>query len=146
MRLTHISFVNEQQIALGIKLGLDLRSKSVTVAAAEISDVLSKKFWGESCLGSPSEKQCELAKKFGFDISSSSRQVGNAVIEDIMLQLNHESIEKESLEPGVVVRNVHDQRKQSLVISSIAEDGTVYFKGGNGKRAWARSLVRIKGD
>ena len=35
------------------------------------------------------------------------------------------------------------QRK--LVISSIQPGGTVYFKGGNRARAWARSLVRVNG-
>ena len=64
------------------------------------------------------------------------------MFDDLMTELNHETIENEALAPGVTVTNVHDNLGISLVVSSIQPDGTVYFRGGNGKRAWARSLRR----
>jgi hypothetical protein len=99
-------------------------------------------FLGLTDLGKPTEKQIELAAKFGYDISALTKREGNAVIDDLMSQLNYEAIESESLAPSVVVTNVHDSIPQTYVISSIAPDGTVYFRGGNGRKAWARSLRR----
>ena len=59
-----------------------------------------------------------------------------------MTQLNLEFIASQRLAPGVAVTNKHDQLNRTFVISSITEDGTVYFRGGNGAKAWARSLLR----
>ena len=72
-----------------------------------------------------------------------SRREGNAVIDDLMTELNHEAIESEGLAPGVAVVNIYDIVGRTFVISSIHPDGTVYFRGGNGQRAWARSLQRV---
>jgi|SRR6185312_3455828 len=141
-QLSKVQVTNAAQVAFGKKLGLDLEGTSVGVARAEIDDVLAAGFYGESELGRPSPKQCALAEKFGFDISGMSKGVGSAVIDDIMHQLNMEAIEKHRLAPGVAVRHPGRPYDRNLVISSVAPDGTVYFKGGNGQRAWARSLER----
>ena len=61
-----------------------------------------------------------------------------------MTQLNKETIESEQLAPGVMVRNIHGESDMHYTISSIHEDGTVYLRGGNGRRAWARSLRRVR--
>ncbi len=139
--LKNIQLTNQAQIAFGKRLGLDLDSKSIGVARAKIDDAITRDFYGLTHLGHPSEKQCALALKFGIDISSMSKAVGAAYIDDIMYQLNMNAISKHNLAPGVFVRYT-DQPNENLVISSIAPDGTVYFKCGNGQRAWARSLVR----
>lgn len=142
--LSKVQLVNEAQLAFGELLGFDLRGCSVGVARAKIEDVISTRFWGHSDLGHPSPKQCALALKFGFDISNESRGVGFAVINDIMFQLNMEAIERLGLSLGVRVRHKSGRLEQVLVVSSVASDGTVYFKGGNGKKAWARSLERVE--
>lgn len=133
---------NEAQVAFGKRLGLDLMGKSVGVARAEIDDAIARHYYGIYDLGQPSQKQCALALKFGIDISQMSKGVGAAYIDDIMYQLNMDTINKYNLAPSVNVRHTGDSNGQVLIISSIAPNGTVYFKGGNGKRAWARSLVR----
>ena len=142
-KLKHIPRVNNNQVAFGAKLGLDLRGCTVSVALARIEDTIDIGFHGATNAGNPTKKQIALAAKFGYDIASLSRREGFAVIDDIMTELNHETIESESLAPGVTVVNVHDILEMPLVISSIYPDGTVYFLGGNGKRAWARSLRRF---
>ncbi|MGB6213576.1 hypothetical protein [Pseudomonas mandelii] len=139
-RLSKIQLTSKSQISFGKRLGLDLAGKSTGVARAEIDDALTINFHGVNDLGSPSEKQCALALKFGFDISSSSKNVGTAVIDDIMHQLNMEAIEKHQLTPGLTVRLARRPYERQYTISSITTNGTVYFKGGNGQRAWARSL------
>jgi hypothetical protein len=135
-------YVSEAQIAFGRRLGLDLTSKSLGEAEATIFDVIRREFHGMTDLGSPTPKQIELAAKFQRDISDVSRAVGDAVITDLMTDLNQQAIERERLAPGVVVVNRHDSFLRKYVISSIKEDGTVFFRGGQGKKAWARSLVR----
>lgn len=142
MKLKGIQIVTFEQIEFGKLIGLDLAGLSVGVAAARIQDEISKRFWGETELGSPSEKQIELARKFGFDIVEQGRRVGSAIIDDIMYHLNMEAIQSEKLVPGVKVRR-RGEHKEEDVISSIREDGTVFFKGGNGKKAWSRNLERV---
>lgn len=140
-----MKIVNDSQIAFGISLGLDLTGKSVRVAQAMIEDLIDTQFHGRNDLGRPSTKQQMLAQRFGHDISCASRRVGDAIISDIMLKLNHDAIAEHNLAPGVTVVNKHDRLQQPRVISSIKEDGTVYLRGGNGARAWARSLSRLLG-
>ncbi len=125
-------------------MGLELEHYTTRVALAKIQDILDVDFWDKPDLGKPTEKQVALASKFGYDISGDSRRVGEAIIADIMEQLNLESIENQSLKTGNMVRNIWDSHRQTLVISSIQEDGLIYFKGGNGKKAWARNLVKIE--
>lgn len=137
-----MNLVTGSQVQFGRLIGLELTAKSVGVARAMIEDVIDRNFYGQSDLGNPTAKQVALAHKFGQDISAMSRRVGDAVIDDILTQLNHDAITDQRLATGVVVMNRHD-RSRRRVISSITEDGTVYFRGGNGARAWARSLIRV---
>ena len=135
--------ITEAQIQFGMRVGADLRGKSVGVARAMIDDAIEGQFHGPNDLGQATARQIELAKKFGIDISDESRRVGNAIIDDIMIRLNNEAIIREGLAPGIVVINSHDPLNRKRVISSIRSDGTVFFRGGNGAKAWARSLVRV---
>jgi hypothetical protein len=106
---------------------------------------IQRDFLLDQDLGAPTAKQVELAAKFQRDISGATRRVGNAIIDDLMTDLNLEAIGREKLAPGVAVINKYDSLKRKYVISSITADGTVYFRGGNGAKAWARSLVRSDG-
>jgi hypothetical protein len=136
--------VTEAQIAFGKRLGLELEGKSIGVAYAMIADAIQQSFFGKNDLGTPTAKQIELARKFNVDIAGATRTVGDAVITDIVLQLNQDAIAEQKLAPGTKVANKHDILKRVRIVSSIADDGTVYFKGGNGARAWARSLIRVE--
>lgn len=140
--LTKIKRVSEKQVAFGRKIGLDLRNCTIGVASANIMDLIAHDFWGAD-LGKPTQKQIDLAREFGYDISAKTYRVGSAVISDIMEQLNLEAIEEQNLKAGDKVVNKWDRIQQKYVISSIQDDGTVYFKGGNGKRAWARNLIKV---
>lgn len=139
--LTYISRVTPDQVMFGRQLGLDLNGCTVGVAIARIQDAIDVGFRGLE-VGTPTPKQVALAEKFGYDICGSSRREGDAIIDDLMTQLNLETIRTERLAPGVVVSNIHDLSAEPMTISSVHPDGTVYFRGGNGRRAWARSLRR----
>jgi hypothetical protein len=59
-----------------------------------------------------------------------------------MEQLDRETIIAEGLAPGITVTNIHDKHPRHYVISSIQPDLLVCFKGGNGRKAYARSHFR----
>jgi len=134
--------VNDAQIEFGKKIGLNLSGKSIGVAKAIIEDAFDIQFNGINDLGQPSIKQQAFALKYGHDISTSTKRVGNAVIDDIMQMLNVQAISKYGLAPGVAVIKNNDILQRVWIISSINNNGTVYFRGGNGAKAWARSLKK----
>jgi hypothetical protein len=140
--LPNILKVSPTQIAFGRRLGLELAGCTVSVARAKIEDLVDHGF-NDADLSRPTEKQVALARKFGYDISGETRRVGDAILDDIMEQLNHDSIVAQKLEAGVAVTRVRDTTRRKHIISSIYPDGTVYFKGGNGQKAWARNVHRI---
>jgi hypothetical protein len=135
--------VSKEQIAFGRRLGLSVEGKSISEAVAMIHDAIDKDFLGNSDLGCATDKQVEFARKFQRNPTHVSRRVADAVVGDLMCELNVAAIQRERLAPGVAVKNKHNIVEQKLIISSIQPDGTVYFKGGNGARAWARSLERL---
>ncbi|MBW7877429.1 MAG: hypothetical protein H3C47_15740 [Candidatus Cloacimonetes bacterium] len=143
--LPHVKLANEEQRLLCAKLGIAVENVSIGVAYAHIQETIDRLFW-TTPNEMPTPKQVALAAQFGYDISGVSRHIGNAVIWDLMYELNMEMIERECLAPGVKVKNIHDPLGWTHTISSIRKDGTVFFKGGNGRRAWARSLRRVENE
>lgn len=139
--LTKVGKVSPEQVEFGKRIGLDLNGCTVNVAIARIQDAIDQLFWGKS-LGQPTAKQVALADKFGYDLRGETRRVAHAIIDDLMLQLNREAIEEHDLKPGAKIRHV--QNGNEYVISSVQDDGMVFFKGGNGKKAWARNLVGVE--
>jgi hypothetical protein len=118
--------------------------ETLGVVVAKIYDLIDKEIFNMKVFGKPTEKQIQLANEFGYDISLCTRREGEAIISNIMTELNLEAIEAEELAPGVEVINKWDPLQKIEVISSIQDDGLVFMRGGNGKRAWARSLKRFK--
>lgn len=127
-------------MSFGKQLGLDLRGCTVSVAAARIEVAIDEGFHGSVDERRPTEKQIAFAAKFGYDISNLGRKIADAVVGDLMTELDLEAIETENLAPGVTVVHIHDPKARPLVISSIADDGTVYLKGPDMARA--RNLRR----
>lgn len=142
--MNFVLYATKQQISFGETLGLDFANCTQGLAHAKISDYIDKNFYGTTDLGSPTQKQIEFAKKHGFDLSCMSKREGNAIVDDLMTELNLQSIEDNNLIPGAEVFNINDASQTSCVISSISSAGTCYFRGGNGKKAWARNLRRIE--
>jgi hypothetical protein len=141
--LVFVEKVNTEQIKFGKKIGIELSGLSIGVAKAKIDDFIDKYFYNKE-LESLTPKQIKYAHDLGFDISEMTRRQGEAFLCDILYNKNFEIIQKEKLMSGVTVKNIYDKFNRVEIISSITKDGTVYFKGGNGKRAWARNIRRIK--
>jgi len=142
IKLNKIRKVGKKQIDFAGKIGLNVAGETFSVAYAIILDLIDKEFLGKE-LGCQSEKQIELASKFGYDISKLSRRVGDSIINDIMVQLNLEAIESNGFTSGCSVMFRFDLNDIKYTISSITEDGLIYFKGRQGNRGWARNLIKV---
>jgi hypothetical protein len=141
-KLTFVEMVNNNQIKFCKKLGLNVSGLSIGVAKAIMDDYIDKYFYQYE-LKTLTTKQIKYAHDLGFDISKMTKRQGEAFLDDILFQKNHETIQKEKLKPGVKVKKINEKFDRIETISSIAKDGTVYFKGGNGKKAWAGNLQRV---
>ena len=86
-----------------------------------------------------------MAAQFQRNIATASKRVGTAVVDDLLTELNHETIRRERLAPGVKVKNKHDPFEREWVISSISGDGTVFFRGGNGAESMGAEPVPHRG-
>ena len=140
--LKHIPRVSSSQVVFGARLGLDLQGCTVTVAEARIEDAITINFRGVTQIGKPTEKQIALAAKFDCDIADLNRREADAVLDDLMTNINLETVEAESLAPGAAVVSIYDFFEEPFVISSIKPDGDIYFRGGQGKRTFARYVRR----
>ena len=142
MDLPDIPKVNEEQAAFGAQLGLSLLGQPLAVARARVDDVV-----GERLLGlkprEPTMRQLELLDEWDMAQDAETIGVASALIGCALMQLDMSSVRDQELEPGVTVINWKDPDQQHRVISSIKPWGLVYFKGGRGAKAPARSLERV---
>ena len=130
-----------KQIEFAERIGIDIKNDSIYVARIRINEYIDREIWELTEARKLSNKQIELAARYGIDISNETYAVGNAIIDEIMEKLNNESILLQDLKCGDRVC-FRDNRKMECVISSI-KSGIVYFKGGNGSKAYARNIIRI---
>lgn len=133
--------VASEQVSFCSLLGLNVKGFPERVAFALAYAELNSAF-GAVDARPVTEKQLNFSKSRGVDLSGTSRPIADAVVDALFMVLNLEAIAREKLEPGLAVVNVHDRLKSVEVISTVDSEGIVYFKGGNGKRAWARSFKR----
>jgi hypothetical protein len=135
--------VNTEQINLARDIGIDVIDLPMDIAWSLINYVVQVTF-DHGDKRKPTQKQIEFVAKYAIDVSDAPRFVVDAIINALMTSINIESIERERLAPGINVVKTYSKLKTVYVISSIAEDGTVYFKGGNGQKAWARNLKSVE--
>jgi hypothetical protein len=91
----------------------------------------------------PTQKQIDFANALQIDVEPTSKRVLSAYISDYLYLQNKNSIESQQLKPDDSVLKKNDPFGQRFTISSIAENGMVYFKGGNGQCSWAGNIVKI---
>ena len=145
-----IARATQVQIQIAKDLGIEVSKDSFRVAAARILDLVAPAI-GYNAKPATS-KQVEFAKGLGIDVTSDSSRVASARIQDKLEEVNSRALKELRLAPGdkVVVRKTYtfsgqeymDERE--YVVSSIKDNGMVYFKGGNGKCAWACKVQKIK--
>lgn len=82
-------------------------------------------------LRQPTDKQLEYATALGIDVNGKSFRVLSAEIADALELKSHESIRTLKLKRGTRVRcaGPREDMTRDLVVSTIAPNGYVYFKG-----------------
>jgi hypothetical protein len=138
----HLPKTNEQQIKFGRLLNLDFAGLTVRVANAMIHDSIEKHFYGKE-LRTATGKQIELGEKFGMNLSKFTVGVASAYLRDLMVKLNFKSIEEQNIKPGDYVINKYNEKKEEHMVSSINNEGYIYFKKNSGGAA--RYLIKING-
>ena len=66
--------ITEAQIQFGMRVGADLRGKSVGVARAMIDDAIEGQFHGPNDLGQATARQIELANHYKLPVSIHTRE------------------------------------------------------------------------
>jgi hypothetical protein len=146
----HVPSVTTEQLAVGERLGLDLSSDTWAVARATILDLVGAAIGDEERYDEPTQSQIAWARSLGIDVTGYSYRVAFAMIQDALSERENRLISEMSLRPGDrVVRErevegeIHRWR-QEFVISSIRDDGLLYFKGGGGKCGWPSKFTKIE--
>lgn len=145
---------SQNQINIGSELGLDVSRDSWNVARAKLLDLIGDAIGDLIKYTNPTKKQIEFGKELGIDVSKNSFRVAIARIKDALTEKNLRAIEELQLVPGdqvVLTRwlnfnGISEKLKEKFIVSSIRKDGLVYFKGGNGRCAWAGKLRKIGGN
>lgn len=133
--------VSKFQKAVARKLSIKVDAKSFTVAAAQIETALSAALIGEKAIKPASERQIAYANSLGIGTSKDSMKVASARIRDRLGETNAERIRFLQLVPGMRVK--WKKWNQEMIISSISENGLLWFKGGNGKCAFPSQVQAI---
>ena len=154
--MSEVPKVNDFQIEIGQKLGVDLKGETRKVAAAKILDEIARAIDFDSSLIDPSrdeptEKQIEYAESaFGIDISEDTYRVALAKISDGQLKRNLEALDEKELTEGEDVIFTEEMKgkiiKKAFTISTIKPNGHIFFKGSNSGAAWAFQVDKIPDD
>lgn len=142
---------SQEQINIGSKLGLDVPRDSWNVARAKLLDFIGDAIGNSVKYTNPTKKQIEFGKELEIDVSKNSFRVAVARIKDALTEKNLRAIEELQLVPGDQVilprwfnfNGISEKLEEKFIVSSIRKNGLVYFKGGNGRCAWAGKLRKI---
>ncbi len=134
-----------EQVQIAARLGVDVCGEADSVASARIHDAVSG-----ALLDNPPRpatmRQRMFAEKLGAALpEGASVRVASAIIATEVERRLKRAIDSMKLGTGVIVAVDHpvtyDGGNVTLTliyaISSVRDDGMVFFRGGNGKCAWA---------
>jgi hypothetical protein len=135
------------QVQIARMLGLDVTGDADEVAAARIFDLVAPAI-GDRPIRPSTDKQRAFAEALGVDVSLDSLRVASGRIQTTLRTRNLEAVARMGLVAGAIVileRNLeHDGARcctrEAAAVSSISEDGIVYFRGGTCYRAPASRL------
>ena len=90
-------------------------------------------------------KQIEFSKKLKIKDSFRSKRVLSAKISDKLDDLNRKILKQLKLKPGdiVSVKSQFGNCEKEHIVSSIKENGKIYFKGMSGNQAWASNINKV---
>ena len=147
----YVRRVSPEQLDVGDRLGLDLAQDTWAVARARILDVVGPAIGDQERYDEPTEKQIAWAKSLGIDVMGQSYRVAYALIQDALWERENQLIRDMRLRPGDTVArereleiegDIHHLREE-FVISSISDDGRLYFRGTGAKSGWPSQLKKV---
>lgn len=139
--MTVTSSPNNRQRWIAHEFKIPLDRASERMAAALLQDLVGGAI-GIPDASPPTELQIDLARDLGISIEGTRRVVG-ARIADCLEDLRLRAVEDLGLEWAEIVEVTGGPwRGQRLAVSSVDRRGRVWFKGGNGRSAWATQVVR----
>ena len=124
------------------RLGIEIDVSSFSIAAAQIEEALAPALWLNPDCEPATAKQIEYAASLDIDVSNDPKRVASVKIQEQQDARNKALIKKMNLQPGTAVLWKRNQRE--MVISSIAENGRLWFKGGNGYGAFPHEIEPIE--
>ena len=144
----------EQQRSLAAFLEIDISEDSQEVAAARIREAVEPAINPSKGYRSPTQNQIDLAHQLGLDISGDSFWVCFAKINEHLRDLHQKAHERLQLKPGDWVKQtqtfdhegIKHTTEKKYQVSSIGNDGKVYFRKGGGFSAWPSQLEKIEDE
>ncbi len=148
----HVPHVSPEQLTVGNLLGLDLRQDTWSVARARILDVVGGAIGDEELHDGPTRNQIAWAGGLGIEVAGQSYRVAFAMVQDALWERENQIISDANLRPGDRVAREREleydgqihRYKEEFVISSIREDGLLYFKGTGCKCGWASKFTKVE--
>jgi len=142
----------DEQHQLATKVGMTLEDEPRAVAAALLEDHLEPAIWGTNPPDA-TDRQRQFLRRLGFrraEHQGLTRRVASAWINHLLTlqDIHHLNQLQLKRNDAVIVRRVTElegTRLESLEyrqVSSIAADGLLYFKGGNGKCARVQRVTK----
>lgn len=147
----YVPGVSAEQLDVGERLGLDLSEDTWAVARARILDIVGPAIDDTERYHKPTAKQIAWAGSLGIDVTERSYRVAYAMIHDAVWERENRLIRQMGLSPGDTVARereyehdgvVHRWREE-FVISSICEDGRLYFRGTGTRGGWPSQFSKV---
>ena len=126
---------------LAHRLGIAIDETSFAVASAQLAVILAPAIWQKPDSGPATSKQVAYAATLCIDVSGDAKRVASARIQVRQDERNRKLIDEMGLAAGVVVFS--NEHHREMVISSIASNGRLWFKGGNGSGAFPHQVEMV---
>jgi len=130
--------VTDKQKNVACKLSIELTDfDTARTAAAKIHDFVADAIDDYSA-SEPTDLQAEFAIRLGIDICDSTRRTLKAKIADELEIRNVNALSQMNLSQGDAI--VHIRTGGREVVSSIKDNGKIFFKGTGCQQTWASVL------
>ena len=132
----------KKQIEIAKKLGIDVSADSSTIAAAKIESAVYEVINPGAELRKATEKQIDFLKALNIETECRDLIIVSALIGEELQIRNILAIKKLDLKAGDTIVTEQFGREQEDVISSIAANHRIWFKGGQGRGCWPSQVIR----
>ena len=130
------------QLDIAKKLSIKSEGDTFLTLAAKIMDYVAPAL-NEKEESDPTDNQVEYALSLGVYNSGDSRRFVSAKIREELEKRNIAALKKLNIKPGSIVIAKGQYSESEYVVSSIKDNGKVYFKGIGCPQSWAVNIVKV---